>query len=324
MTARRTARPNDGPFRRMVAIAVLATAVSLAGVAALFLPERSGLGDLIDSPSAPERRLGLLLVVLVLPAVLVAAAALSRILRWLPGPRVVRGGLTAVLWAGTAVVAAAWLPVAVVASVASGLAGRDARADAELSALPGRVAAVTGVISVGDALLAGTDLASGHNLYVTADLDPALTREERLLALDRISAVLAERQSNDLRMLAEVRSGPVAVGVSGDPGANRYRLSLAEDVVAATGADHAVVTWYEPGDDLVYDDRPGICVVVHSFDRPLDQVAAVAERAVRARASDGSLTVQRHPSGARPPASYDSTSAPAAGDQVRVELRPAG
>ena len=300
--------PTPRPWRPLLLTTILAVAVVLIGIVSVAWPERRGSDALVGSSSSLERNLGLTLVVLAIPAVLVAAGALSTMLGRLPAPRLVRGGLVAGLWCASAAFVVAWLGITAVAFLSAGFAERDARAERQLVVMPERIAALAGVTGTRDAQLVASDLASGHNLFVTADLDAQLTTDERLQTLARISAVLAQHQSNDLRMLVEARIGPLAVGVSPDNRQNSERLSLAAEVSSATTADLVVVLWRKQGDELVDDDGLGIEVVIHSMSQSPDRLAAAAVPVVRANAAaETTITALRHPPGRPPPSHYGYT-----------------
>jgi hypothetical protein len=182
---------------------------------------------------------------------------------------------------------------------------RDRR-DAELSLarMQDGVTAIDGVTGVRDPLQVGADLASGYNLHLTADVDPALSRTDRLAVLDRISQVLAEQQTTHRRTLVLARIGDVSLGVSANADQNPYRLSIADDVLASGPARSVLVTWPSQGDDLVDDTSRDVWVVVGAVTGDPAELAEAAMRTAHSRASNARATAVIDPTGDPPAGIY--------------------
>lgn len=297
------------PRRRLVLVACAVATVTALGILSVYVPERTGTEALVFSASAVYRALGLTLVLFVLPGVLVLAGVLSLLL-----PRglrpVVRLGAQGLLWCAALASLASWSLVSVVAIVGSSLAAAKADADQELITLPRLVQAVPGVDRTRLPSLVGTDLASGHHVFLTADLDPELSAAEQVKTLGGISAVLAERQSNSLRSFVEVRTGTVAVGVSANDRYNASRLDLARRVSAATSADSTVVLWRLQDDDLINDDGQGMHVQVQSTSAAPKALAAAVVTVVRANNQRATVQAYRLPNTTTPVPFYDYPNSP--------------
>jgi len=205
-----------------------------------------------------------------------------------PTNKLLRGVLTTGLTGLALAVLIPWAGTMFVVLIGASLADMNAGADEALRVVPAEVLALPGVQAVRDARLQPADLATGHNLTLTAEVDPALSNAAAIEVLGGVSTVLTQHR-HDVAALVVMQAGRATIGVSANPSLNDARLAIARQILADSAVGSVTVTLVTPGDDLIVDEGRAMSVVVYPLPEGRDQATHAALAAARAHAPPGTV-----------------------------------